>query len=276
MRLLESWGLRPELGAAAFAGAAHGFLAADDDARLADLHDAWADDEVAGVLALRGGYGSQRLVDAINWDLIAARPKLFCGFSDCTALHLALRQRAGLVTLHGPNVASDPLRLGETAAAWWRGLLFGSQPAGTLPARGICVISGVAEGPVAGGNLSLLCASVGTLDHPRLAGAIVLVEDVGERPYAVDRALWHLRRSGVLDGIAGLVLDVFHGCEAPSGSPSMRTADVLAEHAEALDVPAVCGLPLGHGPGQLAVPFGPRARLDAGEGVITLLDAAFR
>lgn len=275
VRLLESWGLCPVMAASAFAGSDHGFLAAADDRRLADLHAAWADPAVAGIVALRGGYGTQRLADHVDWGLVAAHPKVVCGFSDLTALHLALTQRVGQVSVHGPSVAGDPGRLGPKATAWLRRTLFSREPLGRLPATGRCLVPGRAEGRLAGGNLTLLSTCVGTADHPRLDGAIVLVEDVAERPYAVDRALTHLRRAGVLDAVAGLAFDVFHGCvEDRPARRSVSAEQVLAEHAAALGVPAVCGLPLGHGPGQLAVPLGVRARLDADAGTLTLLEPA--
>jgi muramoyltetrapeptide carboxypeptidase len=273
--LLRSWDLEPVVAGNAFTGSDHGYLAAGDVARLEDLHDAWKDPGIAGILALRGGYGTQRLVDGVDWDLVAAQRKLVVGFSDCTALLLAVLQRAGLACVHGPGVAGHPERLGEEAAGWFRRVISTTVPLGELPARGRTLVPGIAEGPLAGGNVTMLSTSVGTPDHPQLAGRIVLLEDVGERPYAVDRALQHLRRAGVLDGVAGLALDTFHGCvEDRSGRASATVADVVAEHAAALAIPAVTDLPLGHGPGQLAVPFGVPCRLDAAAGTVTFTGPA--
>jgi muramoyltetrapeptide carboxypeptidase len=275
--LLREWGLVPVVAGSAFAGSDHGYLAADDRGRLEDLHTAWKDPDVAGILALRGGFGTQRLIDDVDWGLVAAQRKLVVGFSDCTALLLAVLQRAGLACVHGPGIAGHPERLGAVAAAWFRRVLTATGPLGELPARGRTLVAGVAEGRLTGGNVTMLSTSVGTPDHPRLAGTILLLEDVGERPYAVDRALQHLRRAGVLDGVTGLAVDLFHGCvEDRPGRRSVSVESVVAEHAEALGVPAVAGLPLGHGPGQLAVPFGVPCRLDAGAGTLTFPEPALR
>lgn len=273
--MLRRWGLDAVVGAGVFAGSQHGYLAADDSERVDDLHTAWKDPSIAGILALRGGYGTQRIVDRLDWDLVAAHPKPVVGFSDCTTLLLALWQRVRHATVHGPGVAGDPGRLGTTAEEWFRTVVTSSEALGVVPATGRMLVPGVAEGRLLGGNLTMLSTAAGTMDHPRLDGAIVLLEDVGERPYAVDRALLHLRRAGVLDGIAGLVFDPFHGCvEDRPGRSSATVDEVIAEHAGELGVPAVAGMPLGHGPGQLAVPLGVRCRLDTDAGSVTLMEPA--
>ena len=259
--LLESWGLRVRLMPAALAGHPSGFLAADDDRRLADLEAAFGDDEVAAVFCLRGGYGSQRLLDRLDVAPLVERPKAFVGFSDLTALHVALGQRAGLMTFHGPNLAGDPRRIGQAGAASLHRAVSGGEPE---VITGEPLRPGRVRAPVVGGNLTLLSTLCGTPDELDAAGAILLLEDVGEAPYRLDRALTHLRRAGMLDGVAGLAFGTFVDC---GGRPGEAVPlDVAAAHARQLDVPAVANLPLGHGPEQRTVLLGAPTELDATAG----------
>jgi len=274
--VLRSWGLEPvELPAAR---AVRGFLAGGDDERAADLHAAWADPTVAAIWCIRGGHGCLQLLDRLDWSLAAANPKVLVGFSDVTALHLALQGRTGQVSFAGPNLQWDPVRLGASggpAAESARRALMDPRPLGTLPARGRALVGGTASGVLLGGNLSVVAATLGSRDAPRAQGALVLLEDVGERPYRIDRLLWQLRRAGILDRAAGLVLGGFTGCAPPPGS-STTVEEVLAEHARLAGIPTVTGLPLGHGRGQLTVPLGVTAVLDADAGTLTLPEPATR
>ena len=259
--LLESWGLGVRLMPAALAGHPSGFLAADDDRRLADLEAAFGDDKVAGVFCLRGGYGSQRLLDRLDMAPLVRHPKAVVGFSDLTALHVALGQRAGLMTFHGPNLAGDLRRIAQAGASSLHRALFGGEPETIV---GEPLWPGRVRAPLVGGNLTVLSTLCGTPDALDADGAILLLEDVGEAPYRLDRALTHLRRAGVLDGVAGLAFGTFADC---GGRPGEATPlDVAAAHAQELDVPAVANLPLGHGPEQRTVLLGAPAELDATAG----------
>lgn len=206
--LLREWGLESRLMPNVFAGHTRGFLAAEDDARAGDLQDAFADPRLAGVVCLRGGYGSQRLLDRLDFEAIAANPKAFVGFSDVTALHVALSQRAGLFTYHGPNLGGDPRRFTPAGRASLRALLFG-RPGATL--HGEPLRPGRARAQLVGGNT--LCGTPDSLDA---RGRILLIEEVGEAPYRIDRALTHLRRAGVLEELAGLAVASFWRCEGPT------------------------------------------------------------
>jgi len=274
--VLRAWGLEPvEL---PHVRTVSGFLAGADDERAADLHAAWADPSVAAIWCARGGHGCLRLLDRLDWSLVAANPKVFVGFSDVTALHLALHRRTGQVSFAGPNLQWDPARLGgpgDAAAASARRALMDPEPLGTLPARGRPLVGGTASGVLLGGNLSLLAATLGSPDAPRTEGALLLLEDVGERPYRIDRLLWQLQRAGVLERAAGLVLGGFTMCVPPPGAPT-SVDDVLAEHARLAGIPAVTGLPLGHAVGQLTVPLGVTAVLDAEAGTLTFPQPATR
>ncbi|MGA8114882.1 MAG: LD-carboxypeptidase [Actinocatenispora sp.] len=268
--LLESWQLSVAVGRHAYSR--HGFLAGTDTDRLGDLHDALRDPSVRAVLCTRGGYGAQRIVDGIDASAVRGDPKIVLGFSDITALHLALWRSARLATLHGPafTLAAEPDPL--TVAAL-RDALFSSAPVvvrsrADEPTREVTT-AGRASGRLLGGNLAMLAATTGTLDAPDTSGAILLIEDIAEPPYKVDRMLTHLSRAGLLTGVAGVAVGQFTDCvgERPS------VLDVLAERLHPLGVPVLGGLPLGHGTIRQTVPLGTRATLDADAGTLTVAAA---
>lgn len=249
-----------------------GYLAGDDGARLADLHAALADDEVAALHALRGGYGCMRLLDGVDNALLRARPKLLIGYSDLTALH-ALWARAGLPTLHAPMAApgplpasADPARAGDADALF--ALLQGGLLAGAVlaPVRAPTPlhVPGVAEGRLVGGNLSLVAALLGTPWAWDARGALLFLEDVNEEPYRVDRLLTQLRLAGVLDAAAGFVLGSFTKAAAPT--------DLMHEMLARLGKPLLAGWPGGHGTPNRPLPLGLRARLDSSAGTLTLTE----
>lgn len=272
MRLLESWDLSVTLGRHALDR--HGFLAGTDADRLADLDEAFADPSVRAVLCTRGGYGVQRIVDGIDPAPLRRDPKIVLGFSDITALHLALWRIAGLSTLHGPalTLAADPPAV--TVASLFSAL-FDAEPVvvRTDPAEPTAAVGtdGAATGRLLGGNLSLLAASAGTADAPDLTGAILLLEDIAEPPYKVDRMLTHLDRAGLLAKAAGVAVGQFTDCDGTNPS----VLDVLAERLHKLGVPVLGGLPLGHGAVRHTVPLGTRATLDADAATLTVEPAVF-
>ncbi|WDZ88210.1 S66 peptidase family protein [Micromonospora cathayae] len=270
--LLTGWGLRPVPAPNAYAR--HGYLAGADELRAADLNTAFADPGVRGIICTRGGYGAQRIVDAIDLAAVRRDPKVVAGFSDITALQLALWRGARLAGVHGPGAAwrddRTPLRSAESLHA----ALMTTEPVTviadeteeTFPVR----VPGRATGTLLGGNLCLLAASVGTPDQPDLTGAVLLVEDVQEPPYKVDRMLTQLRRAGLLDGVAGVAVGQFTDC---ADGWDTTVVDVLLDRLGDLGVPVLGGLPVGHGPGQLTVPVGTPATLDADTGTLTVAPA---
>lgn len=248
------------------------YLAGPDEARLTDLQAALEDPSVDAVWAIRGGYGTMRLLRHLDLEPLVRRPKAFLGFSDNTALHLALA-RAGLVSFHGPHAggAFPPL-----AEACFRAVLFEPAPAGPLPTGTEEVprtlVGGVAEGELIGGNLALLAALCGTPWALRARGRILVLEDIGEAVYRVDRMLVQLALSGALEGVAGIAFGRFS--ETPQADPARGLEAVLAEWAQSLGVPAVMGLPFGHVDENWTLPFGVRARLDADAATLRLLEPA--
>ena len=285
VELLTGWGL--SVVDAPHVYARSGYLAGTDEQRLADLMTALADPTVRGVVCTRGGYGVQRIVDGIDMAVVRADPKIVVGFSDITALQLALWRGARLASVHGPGAAWLHERTGPDSVAALRHALMDPTPVTItarpdeetspvrLPAAPVTgpaaattpELSGVATGPLLGGNLCLLAASVGTPDLPDLTGAILLIEDVGEPPYKVDRMLTHLRRAGVLDKVAGVAVGQFTDC---ADDWSTTIVDCLLERLSPLGVPVLGGLPIGHGRDQIAVPFGTLATLDVPAATLTV------
>ena len=259
-------GLEPTVGAHALRQA--GYLAGGDDERLADLNAALGDRRVDAVWCLRGGYGTMRLLDGIDYGALARRPKAIVGFSDVTALHAAIGVRCGLAGYHGPVArgalppfSRDSLR---------RALAHDGDPCGDAPdAR--TIRGGRAAGTLAGGNLALLAALVGTPYAPDLRGTILVLEDVHEPTYRIDRMLRQLLLSGLLREVRGLVCG--HFTEGPDEGDATRPLDdVLAEIADALRVPCIAGAPIGHVDEQWTVPLGALATLDADGRRLTVHD----
>jgi muramoyltetrapeptide carboxypeptidase len=274
--LLTAWGLRVRLGPDVYAR--HGFFGGTDAQRLASFNGALRDPTVRAVICTRGGYGAQRIVDGIDLDAVRADPKLVVGFSDITAIQLALWCGARLATVHGPGAAWMDDRLPPQSAESLRVALMTDTPivvaADPATETGAATAPGPrATGTLLGGNLCMLASTIGTPDFPDLRGAILLLEDVDEVPYKVDRMLTHLRRAGVLAGVAGVALGQFTRCA--DGWP-VTVAEVLADRLAPLGVPVLGGLPIGHGYGQVTVPVGVPATLDVAAGTLTVTPATRR
>lgn len=256
----RGFGWEPVLGAHARERA--GYLAGADGMRLADLNGALADDSVDAVWCLRGGYGVMRLLDQIDYASLRRRPKAVIGYSDITALHAAVATRCAVITFHGPTARAEltPFSRDSLARA-----LAGGDPCGTAPG-GEPLRRGRARGRLVAGNLALLCALSGTPYEPSYEGAILIVEDVNEPVYRIDRMLTTLRLAGRLQQCAGIVFGAF--CDIPENAPeesqgTRALADVLRETAQSLSVPSLAGAPVGHIADQWTLPVGAMAELDA-------------
>ncbi|NUQ77625.1 MAG: LD-carboxypeptidase [Polyangiaceae bacterium] len=242
-----------------------GYLAGDDDRRRTELVRALEDPSVKAIIAARGGYGALRFTPSIDWRILASRPRWIVGFSDITALHVEA-SRAGVASIHGPHITS--LGRGDARArdAFLRIL---EHPFALRVHRDLPVLSaGCAEGILFGGNLTLLhaCAAAGHLSIPE--GAVLLIEDVTERPYRIDRMLASLAAGGHLARASAVLLGEFVQCEpGPDRVPVER---VLADHLTRLGVPVVAGLPVGHGLRNDPVVLGLPARVEASSGVATV------
>jgi muramoyltetrapeptide carboxypeptidase len=265
-KYLKDWGIDVELMPSALARDERlPYLAGDDQARAADFRAAWLDPSVKAVFAARGGYGVQRLLQHLDLEELASTAKILAGFSDITALHEAFNA-LGLVTVHSPGAAGvGQLRVQESHDRM-RDLLFEPESIEDFlaPVGARTVVAGTAEGRLLGGNLALLAASIGTPTFAKPAG-IVLLEDVGEDGYRVDRMLTQLLRSDWFDQVTGLVIGDFSGDERD------LVADVIRERLEPLGLPMVEGVAIGHEDLNLAVPLGLPVRLDASAGTLTPL-----
>ncbi len=281
--LCRALGWEPVAGAHVLAR--HGYLAGTDAERLADLNQALTDPKIDAVWCVRGGYGLTRILDQVDVAGFARRPKPVIGFSDVTALLVWLHQATGVVTIHGP-MARAPLtpfsaghftRVLTTASA--PGRLAGlPAPAGVLVPRApriVAISGGVADGPLIGGNFTLLTCLIGTRHFPDLDGAILFLEDVGEDLYKVDRMLAQWRMTGALGRLAGVIVGQFTELKRGTGDGGALGFDeVLATYLRPLGVPVACGFPIGHVDDQWTMPLGVRARLDADAGTVELLESA--
>ncbi|WP_326617336.1 LD-carboxypeptidase [Streptomyces decoyicus] len=273
--VLRGWDLDPV--AAPHARGTHatlGYLAATDEERARDLQEAWCDPSVKAVFAARGGYGAQRMVDLLDWDALrAAAPKPLVGFSDVTVLHEAFAVRAGVSTLHGPAVAGEVFLKDDATREHLRRTLFAPETVRTLvPPSARPLVPGRARGVTLGGCLAMLATELGTPGARRgAAGGLLLLEDVGESPYRIDRALTQLLRTGWLDGVAGIVLGSWARC-----GPYERVREVLVDRLGGLGVPVAEEFGFGHGDSALTMPLGVPAELDATAGTLTLEAPATR
>lgn len=280
--LCRALGFQPVLGANAHRR--HGYLAGSDDERLADLNTALADSSIDAIWCLRGGFGITRILDRVDLAALAEHPKAVIGYSDITALLLALHRVTGVAGFHAP-MARTPLTtfsrehfervLGRATAAGRLGRV--PHAAGVLVPRTnriITIRAGVAQGPLIGGNLSLLSALAGTRYFPNLDGAILFLEDVGEDLYRIDRMLAQLRMMGALDRLAGVVLGQFTEMKRGTSDGALGFDEVMASYLDPLGIPAAFGFPIGHVDDQWTMPIGVRARLDAGAGEVDVLESA--
>jgi muramoyltetrapeptide carboxypeptidase len=265
---LRAFGLEPVT--ARNVGLAWGPFAGTDEERVAGLHELLADDSLAAILFARGGHGLLRVIDRLDWQAIAARPRAWIGYSDLTPLLLAIVERCGWVTFHGPMVATDLARgLDAAEAASFAAALAGAPPA-SLPIR--FLREGEASGIVLGGCLSLLAEVAGTAWEPSLRGALLFVEDVNEPAYRIDRMLTHLRLSGTLSSVRAIVAGHFGGewesgiADAGPAAAWQRESLLALPHPAA---PVAYGLSCGHGRPNLTLPLGVRGRLDPLAGTLS-------
>jgi muramoyltetrapeptide carboxypeptidase len=268
----------------AHAGGHHGYFSGTDDARLADLNAALRDPAVDAVWCIRGGYGVTRILDGVDFEALARRPRPVIGYSDITALLAAVVRRAGMVAFHAPTARAEmPLFSRRHFAR----VLTAPAPSGAFAAlpppadvlvpqanRVVTIRGGVAEGPLAGGNLTLLQCLIGTAYFPDLDGALLFLEDVNEDLYRIDRMLAHLRMIGALSRLGGVLVGRFTGLKRHMNDGALGIDDVLDHYFGPLGVPVAYGLPIGHIDDQWTMPLGVRARFDAGAGTVELLEPA--
>ena len=244
------------------------YLAGDDAMRAGDLRSALTEPGIAGILFARGGYGAQRTLEAMDWDgLTGMPPKVLAGYSDVTAVLEAVAVRLGWASVFGPMVAIREGASHYSFGSLLRTLMRPEQATLVRYPRAVTVVPGLARGVTTGGTLCLLASSLATGTSRPARGGILLLEEVNEEDYRVDRMLTQLRRSGYLDGVAGIVAGTFTGC----GPPEM-IQHILTERLGDLDVPMIAWANVGHGGQFQAFPYGIAAELDATTATLRLLD----
>ncbi len=263
-----------------------GYLGGSIEERVSDLHAMFADPQVKGIFCIRGGYGSAQLLPAIDYDLIRRNPKIFIGYSDITALHLAIGKKTGLVTFHGPVALSG---FSDYTQKFYKKALFEATPIGSVtnpletnklrPKHKLRTVRpGTARGRLVGGNLTLIATTMGSPYEIETAGRILFVEDVGEEPYSMDRMLTQLRIAGKLEKAAGIVFGECAGCTSnkydPSFTNSFTLGEVVDEILGKLKIPVLSGLTIGHTEDQLTLPEGVIAFLDADKGELVIEESA--
>lgn len=271
-----------------------GYLAGDDDVRARELMAAFEDPEVRAVFPGTGGYGATRILDRLDYDVIRGNPKILVGFSDITALHLAIQNQTGLITFHSPNpmwgLGSEGNLHPFSAKYFWRALRSEEnlEPGGEAQPVGYSVdlpedvspikvmVPGTSRGRLTGGNLSLIAALIGTPYEIETEGRILFLEDVGERPYRIDRCLCQLRLTGKLDRLAGVILGQFTKCKPKEGEESLSLEQVFQDYFAHLGVPVVMNFPAGHSVYNATLPIGALVEVDADAPRVTVLENPVR
>lgn len=277
IKKIEELGFRVSLGSNALNK--NKYLAGTESARLEDFHRMFRDPEIDGIICLRGGWGSMKILSGINYGFVRRNPKIFVGYSDITALQLALWKMSGLVTFSGPMLSPD---LGREPSDFtlrhFYSALTDSRPLGAIPrapgAKTAVILPGRSRGRLLGGNLTMVAATLGTSYEIDTRGAILFLEDVDEQPYRVDRMLQQLRLAGKLEQAAGVVFGEFVNCEADDKEHSFTLPEVIEMSVKGLHIPCFYGLSAGHGDHKATLPLGVRAEIDAEQCLLKIIEAA--
>lgn len=278
---LTALGLTGKLGKHVFDR--RGYFAGRDEDRASDLNAMFADPEVDAIHCIRGGWGAARLLPLLDWATIAKFPKILVGYSDITALLLALHAKTGLVTFHGPNGSSvwNTFNLDWMKRVLWNGeaatfanLKETDDSLVPVKNRTRTIIPGKARGRLLGGNLTVFTTIIGSGYLPDFKDSILFVEDVEEAPYSLDRMFTQLKLAGILGQVKGVVWGTCDKCTPGEGFGSLTIPDILDDHVKPLGVPAFSGAMIGHVDRQFTLPLGVQVELDADAGTITMLESA--
>jgi muramoyltetrapeptide carboxypeptidase len=261
----------------------HGYFPAEDEVRAADFNAAFADNEVKAVIALKGGWGAARTLPYIDFDLIKKNPKILMGYSDITALLNSIYDKTGLITFHGPIAGSS---WNSFSTKQVKEILFDGKAQHMVNPqdkgdyltvrnnRTETIVSGQAEGRLIGGNLSVLTAIQGTPYFPDIKGKIIMLEDVGENIYRIDRMLTQLALGGHLNECAGLVLGKWNGVDTDGGYGDFTLMDIFEQHFIPAGKPVFTGALFGHIADNRTMPIGCMVKVDADKGTVTMLENA--
>ncbi|MGV3761149.1 S66 peptidase family protein [Parapedobacter sp.] len=269
---IEALGLHLQWGK--HVGKKYGYLAGKDEERIADLHAMFADPKVKAIVCLRGGSGAARLLDKLDYGLIARHPKIFMGYSDITAFHQAIHTQTGLISFHGAvaNSRWTPMVFNQFEALFFEG----KPPVYAANQRPVRTLNpGTAEGKLLGGNLTVLTGLAGSRYYPDFSDSILFLEDIGEEPYRIDRMFSQLALSGALQRIKGFVFGRCSDCEASNPGNSLTLDQILDDYIRPLGIPAYQGALIGHMDEQFILPVGARVRIDADKGSIHVVENIF-
>jgi muramoyltetrapeptide carboxypeptidase len=283
--VIERLGFKPKL--APNVRRRWGFLAGSDRDRASDLMKMFTDRKVKAIMCVRGGYGTSRLLPLLDYRAIRAHPKIFIGYSDITSLHCAFLVRSNLVSFHGPMLNSDFVKRDMpsfTLQGFLRTLMQASAPGsirdGYKRKTAAVLRRGIVSGPLIGGNITLLCATLGTPYQPCFRNSILFFEDLDEVPYRFDRMLTQLLNAGLLQQVAGIAIGINANCHDPKARHAREyrqtLEDVFKERLRPLKVPIVAGLPFGHIPLNATLPVGVRVTLDALKGDLIITEPAVK
>jgi len=259
IKALEDLGLKVILGESCYAS--HGYLSGKDELRAKDINEMFRNPDIKGVFCIRGGYGAARLLDLIDFEIIRANPKVFVGYSDVTALHIAINQICNLVTFHGPMPSTELCKgIDSYTMEYYLMNIFGDKPLGLIQAPSTMeirtLVNGYCEGILTGGNLSLVASSIGTKYEIDTKGKVLFLEEVDEEPYRVDRMILQLKQSGKLDSAAGIILGYFTNCIAEEPERSLSLREVFEELIVPLKKPTIYNFPCGHSLPTVTLPLG--------------------
>jgi muramoyltetrapeptide carboxypeptidase len=280
VKYLESLGYRVKIGKNV--GKNHGYLAGLDEERLKDLTTMFKDKEVKAIFSLRGGYGAFRLLDKINYNLIRNNPKIFVGYSEITSLQMAIFQKTGLITFAGPMVAVDfHDEISSYTEEYFWATITSNKKLGKLKfpenQKLPFIQKGIASGRIIGGNLAVFAALLGTPYFPNLTGKILMLEDIGELPYRIDRILNQLKLAGVFKKVKGIVLGRFVDCnELDPQKKSLTLGEVMQDYIGAVKIPSIYTFPHGHIKDFVTIPFGLKINLNASKGTVEFAEAAVK
>ena len=257
----------------------YGYLSGTDAERAAAVNRMFDNDRADAVVCMRGGYGVHRMLDGVNFDIIRANPKVFLGYSDITAIHTAIHQKVGMVTFHGPMPSTDWREMDDFTRESLMRALTRTEPLGVLKnPEGIptkCWVPGVCEGPLVGGNLTLIASACGTPWALDVTDKVLLLEDVGEKIYRLDSMLTQLRQAGMFEKCAGVVLGNFTRCTIEYPDYALDLDDIIRDIIVPAGKPVLADMMIGHEDTKITVPLGVRCRVDAGAGKLEILESAF-
>jgi len=277
IKILEGQGFKLVIGESC--GKKYGYLSGSDDIRAADINKMFGDSSLHGVFCLKGGYGTPRILDMLDYEMIKKNPKVFIGYSDITAIHIALNQKCNLITFHGPMVASDMLEgFDKFSKESYLNALTKAEPLGQMnnPVgfKLGCLSPGKSMGILVGGNLSLVAATIGTPYEIDTLGKILFLEDVDEFTYSVDRMLTQLRLSGKLKDCLGIVLGNFNNCLPQYVGFNHTLMEVFNDIIVDANKPTIYNFMAGHCTPKITIPLGAEALLDADNCTLTLIESA--